>query len=474
MCMSKTEPKNALDLLLIRCPPPWDLTLPPIGIAYLSTYAKSRGIQTDAWDLSIKLFQEPGLEDIWDQMNVRRSRTHRFFAKASALAERAVEAILESGARYIGFSLHHRNVIFTERIVQMVRARDKSRIIIFGGPEVSLAHFTDALHKMTADLFVVGDGEQTLAEAILLHQKTGRFEPIPGLIIRKGNRFSELTPRPPILDLDSVPFPTWEEFALDQYRYLENDPKLPFLFSRGCVGNCSFCSDPMFSGQYRTRSAAHAVAEMKHHIEQVGIHHFVFNDLLCNGNPEALEALCDRITQEKLAVRWRSYAVMSSKLTPNLLQKMRRAGCYALEFGMESGSDHVLKLMHKRFNAKIAEQTLRDCTHVGIQACINIVVGFPGEMQEDFQETLDFISRNKDCIHTLINLGTLDRTPGSEIDRFPEKFGVIPDPATGSWKTNDGNDRPERIRRLEQVLTLIKELRIPLNITNCEGIPYRP
>ena len=471
---SFTHPTGDLDCLLICCPP-WDITKPPINIAYLSTFLKSKGINVDAWDLNIKFYnavRETKLGDLWNMMSqntvLPEEMTDRFFAGAPKLVEDFVDHILNSGARHIGFSVHYRNILFTERMVKMIREQNPNRKIIYGGPEVAVAFRTNQLDAMHADAFVIGEGEQTLLEAIRTYNKNGRYEPIPGLIVAKTRKTDTFEPRDPIKKLDDIPFPTYEEFDLGEYHPDEGVVNLPFLFSRGCIGRCSFCMDHFISGRNRNRTPASAVEEIKNHMKQYGVIYFSFNDLICNGSPKSLGEFCDLLIKENLGIYWWSYAVIRRGLTYELFHKMKRSGCLSINFGLESASDNVLKLMNKYYDSDIAEQTIRNCSRAGIQTSINIIVGFPGESRRDHQDTLDFLKRNKDYLQSVVNLGTLMLTPGSDLSLNPDKYGVKFDPKRHTWFTDDGLDIEERNLRASEIQSQLQTLGIPLVIINKE------
>ena len=468
------EHTGDLDFLLVVCPP-WDITRPPINIAYLSTYLKSKGFRCDAWDLNIKFFnavQDTPLGELWNMMSqntvMPEEMTDRFFEGAQHIVEDFAERILKSGAMHIGFSVHTRNIVFTERMAQMILARDPERVIIYGGPEVAVAYKLGQIPGLTAHAYVLGEGEETLVEALQVHQEKGRFEPLPGLLLVEDGQTTPFEPRRPIKNLDSIPHPTWEEFDLNEYHPYEGIVNLPFLYSRGCIGKCSFCMDHFISGRHRARSAKNAVAEIKHHMKKYGVIYFAFNDLICNGSPKSLGEFCDELIKENLNIFWWSYAVIRKGLTQELFNKMKTSGCLSINFGMESASNHVLKLMNKYYTAEIAEETIRACSRAGIQTSINIIVGFPGETNEDHQDTLDFVKRNKDYINSVVNLGTLMLSPGSPLHMFPENFGVKMEEGRNTWFTDEGLDLTERNRRLEETKQMLETLGIALIIINQE------
>ena len=481
---------NDYDLCLIMCPP-WDVGRPPINIAYLTEFMRSKGYRVWTKDLNISLYNEVGkrefflkslsgevrrceLAELWDVMSQNELNAERmteiFFTRAEDAIDRWVDEILETNARYIGFSTHYRNILFTDRMVQKIREKDPSRVIIYGGPEVAAAFSMDSLESMEADVFVVGEGEMSLWEFLETHGTSGEFKPIDGVIYRIDGRLTEYRPRAPIADLDTLPYPTYDYFDLSEYNPIPSFMDLPYLFSRGCTGNCSFCMDHYMAGRFRSRSPQHAVDEIKYHLERYGIYKFHFNDLICNGNPKALERFCDMVIEQGLRIKWRSYAVIHPKMTPELFEKMRAAGCISLNFGLESASNKILKLMNKYYTAELAERVIRDSSNAGIDTNINIIVGFPGETREDFEDTLNFLKRNKNYINMVDNLSTLMLSPGTLITKRPELFNVTVETQRHTWHDDVGNTIEVRNHKLKECQRLLESLKIPVGIINQELI----
>ncbi|HDH97201.1 MAG TPA: radical SAM protein, partial [Proteobacteria bacterium] len=359
---SKMGGDYELALLMV---PPWDIEKPPLNIAFLAEFMRAHGHKVWVKDLNISFYNEvhsrrwsvqrgqksvKRLDMLWEMMSQNWidpvQMTDVFFEHASDEIEREVNEILDTGARFIGISVHYRNVFFANRLARMIRERDPERIVIFGGPEVSADQRTGKMHELDADALVIGEGEHTLLEFLKANanRRKGELEPVAGSVVRlEGNDFTPYEPRPLIADLDSLPWPTYSDFDVFSYHPEPMPPRLPFLSSRGCIGKCSFCMDHYIAGRFRHRSPENAVAELKHHIERYKVFDFSFNDLLCNGNPKALERLAKKIIDENLRINWWSYAMIHKGMTYELFKTLRRSGCVNIDFGMEAASNKVLK-----------------------------------------------------------------------------------------------------------------------------------
>ncbi|MFA5146524.1 MAG: radical SAM protein [Candidatus Omnitrophota bacterium] len=465
------------DILLVLCPP-WDITMPPLGISYLSSYLKHKGYRALVFDANIYLFNTVNHEyRRWWNTNAYELWVHErsFDTELSdAFGDRfdeLAEEIISTDTKCIGFSVHYANRLFTVELARRVRKRDRTRVMIFGGPGCSTEEQRALIPQDIADVFVVGEGEEALAEVLKdLHEKGG-IRHVPGTIINEKGPLSGHMPRQPIADLDTMTFPTFEEFHLDLFTL----PRLPLLTSRGCIGRCSFCNDHGMLFPYRQRTARHVMEEIRYHAAHNKVANFSLKDLLCNGNARELELLCDMIIKEDMKIVWDSQAIPNRSLTRRLLAKMKKAGCNTLIYGVESCSDNVLRRMRKSFTKKDVSRVLKNTKRAGIKAFINIIVGFPGESESDFMETYDFIKRHISCINAVSSLNTCLVNYGSDLQRRPQKYNIAAPEQGGidsmRWQGLDGNTFELREERLGKISKLFSDFGVDCGYSNTSAPP---
>ncbi len=452
-----------VDILLVLCPP-WDITMPPLGIAYLSTYLKKKGLRPLVLDVNISLYNIINKEDRkWWHQNYYNawSKEQDFLPLYQAFEDEFDEianTMLSVKTKFIGFSINFANRLFTIELMKRIKKANENIKIIAGGFGCVTGHMRSLIPKDLIDVFVIGEGEETLYQIIERFNKGDNISDIPGVIVNERGVFSEFVPRKPILSLDSMPYPTFEEFNLAFYQ----SSTLPLLMSRGCIGHCSFCNDHKMSFPYRFKSAEYLFEEIKFHFDRYHITNFSFKDLLCNGNPRELEKFCDLVYGSGLKINWDSQAIPKKDLTRPLLMKMKRAGCCTLIYGVESLSNKILKVMGKYFMKEDVKQVLEDTFICGIQAYINIIVGFPGETEEDFMETYNFIKDNRKHISRIGALSTCLVNNDSDLEDNSQKYGLIfKDDHTVraiAWEDNTGNNLAVRKERLAKIADLLKEL----------------
>ena len=405
---------------------PWYPLLPPLGLAYVSKYVRSKGYEVLLFDFNAKLYNNCDSErkKFWDISTISRipypQLVEIFREKFCEEIEDLISLLAQRSEPIIGFSTNYLNVKVASYIAKGVKEKNQNKIIVFGGPGCFWDYDRNNVLPGSVDFFVIGEGERPFFELVDNFYKGKSLKGIAGIISGNENRQVKTNP---IMNLDEIPFPDFKEFDLNDYGCGE-DRALPLLTSRGCISKCSFCVDYMMCNPFRMRSPEHVVAEIEYHIKEYNIQNFSFNDLLCNGDLRKLERICDLIIDKKLNIKWGSYAIARGDMSLELLQKMRKAGCTTICYGIESGSNKVLKAMHKIYTAEDAERTLRLTHQAGIKATFNIIIGHPQEGSKEFKETLSFVKRNKDYIDSVINVSTLFINPTASLGREPQKYGL--------------------------------------------------
>jgi radical SAM superfamily enzyme YgiQ (UPF0313 family) len=180
------------------------------------------------------------------------------------------------------------------------------------------------------------------------------------------------------------------------------------------------------------------------------VNYISFNDSLINGTPRELEKFCDLVIESGLKFSWGGMALIRKEMTYDLFVKMKKAGCYNLAWGMESGCQAVLELMHKRFfNMDIAKEVIKAAYKAGISQSISLIVGFPGETEEMLLETKTFLNEYKDYF-AVVGVQPMMIAKNSLVYDKSELFGVDCKDDWLKWQTTDGtNNYDIRLKRLE-------------------------
>jgi radical SAM superfamily enzyme YgiQ (UPF0313 family) len=458
---------------LVQCPG-WGRDCPPYALAILSAYLRREGVGVRGFDLNNSLYHgvPEAYHKLWDDKDYyvfweNPSRVAQLLQENPAVVNRFVREILDTGAPVIGFTTHTTSFLVSLEMARRIKREDPSRVVAFGGPQCSRAQAGNYfISEPCVDLVCLLEGEEVLVEAVRQVRETGGLtRPIPGTLMRVDGKPVDNGDRPLIEDLDSLPFPDYSDFAEGITGRLYRQPeRLEIFDSRGCVRRCHFCSEWQFWRRFRTMSGDRVYAEMAHQRKLFPqVDYFYFIGSLLNGDLRALSRLCDRILEDGAQVRFAGQAIVRPDMNREFVQRLAKAGCRWLGFGIESGSQRVLRSMNKHFTVANAEQVLKDCHDAGISVQINIIFGPPGETREDFQQTLDFLRRVRPSIDTVLasqSFTVVDK--GTIYNTNPELFQLTGTDHHLFWESADGsNTYPERLRRYEEFCRLALELGVP-------------
>ena len=283
---------------------------------------------------------------------------------------------------------------------------------------------------------------------------------------------------PRLQNIDQIPFPTYKGFDMDSYT---DNRFVSILGSRGCIRKCSFCNDTVMWGKpFRMRSAENVVGEMEYCVEKHDKQIFKFNDLILNGSISFLNRFSELLIQKRfkarhfndyLPIEWHGQIAVRKDMDFPLFKKMKYAGFTVANIGVESFSNNVLRLMNKGYSSDEAIRFLKHLKEAGIEIQINMIVGFPGETEDDFKENQDYLLKAAPYIDYVGSISTCGIGPGAELYANPEKFNIdIKDHFY--WYTKDGkNDICVRIERYKRLLEFLKREKIrTLNVSEPDSM----
>lgn len=465
------DDNQAVRIALVQAPS-WGVYDPPVALAQLSSYLKQRGFKVKSWDLNIDLYnkRKDEYKTIWaNEQTVfwcNKDNVREFLKANQVYIQRYIKEILEFNPLVVAFSVNVASLHATSQLARMIKDKRPDIDIVIGGPSFCVpADLDSILNNEPIDIIVMGEGEETLAELSEMLAASRDLSQCQGICFKQEGKIFKTRPRPVIKNLDELPFLDFSDMPLDIY-----DPPghlgkhVSLMASRGCILKCVFCAPREYWLGFRMMGARRIYDEIKFHVKNYPqIEHVEFLDLLINGNMKVVTEFCDLVIAEPLKgdLRWHANAIIRPQMTPGVCKKMRQAGCHHLTFGIESGSQRVLDLMQKHYRIEDADRVLKNVHDAGITVTCNFMFGFPGEREEDFQQTLDFVRRNAKSIDTAYpsrSFCTIE--PHSYMERHMDELGIAPNPVNNTyWESLDGkNNYPERVRRCEEFSLLVDSL----------------
>lgn len=429
---------SGLDIALVDCPAR-NLALMPNGLGYVHNALKRAGLRFQTFDFDIvayhrfhmhRLFDVGGTVmladgrelpvdpwqaehyDLWNEGPVVD-----FF---KPLIEEAAQAIIAARPKVLGLSIQECNETLSRHLVRRVKAALPEIIILVGGfscynPDVGLRAFPEA------DYMCIGEADLTVGPLVTALARGKQVKNVPGVLSRFDSPGRQFIPAPMPQDLDKLDFPRYEWFDLSIYRNFNGYQLTPVIASRGCRwSRCTFCAERFY---WRIRSDKNFVDELEWLADQ-GCSLYMFNESDLNGMPEKVIEICDEIIRRGINVRLTGQLRIHKKSDRAFYRKLREAGVVALRFGVDAFSETTLRLQKKGYTTEMISQNLRDCWEAGIFTEVNWVIGVPGETDEDTEEGIQLILKNRDYIGRLANINPLILINGSVYWIDPEAHGI--------------------------------------------------
>ena len=473
-----------IDIALVAIPR-LNIDAPPMGIASIKGSVVASGYSAKCFDSNINLYHSVGFDtwlelDNYFQTDLRytgtsldgagsreinfinivqkRKKELRCYNEYSNFLETEIKKILEHEPEWIGISVFSVNsVISTVNFLSILKQINPDQKVIAGG--------------MGLSSFGLGGnsnfGEFLVAENLITTYISGEGE-LAIIDLLKDGKESKFTPQ--INDLNSLAFPNYDDFDLSLYPGKEN--MVYITGSRGCVRACTFCDINSLWKKFRYRSGDNIAAEILEGYKKYNTTDFYFTDSLINGNMKEFVKLLDTIIDYKeqgllpddLMFGGQFIARPINRFPEEYYAKMQAAGVYNISVGMESGSDRVLADMRKGTTRDDHDFMMQMLQKYGIRINLLMLIGYPTETEEDFQDTLDMIKDYKRYSDSGIIWGivlgkTMVVLPNTPIADNADHWSIAYDD-TGNWfsKDNETLTYHERVKRRMRAGRLCEEL----------------
>jgi radical SAM superfamily enzyme YgiQ (UPF0313 family) len=273
-------------------------------------------------------------------------------------------------------------------VAKMAKEVRNDCIVLIGGSHATFLPHQTLKECEFIDIVVREEGEETVQE-LLKAVENGEIEKVKGITFRKGGHIVSSEPRPFIKDLDEIPFPSWDLLPIDKYQFY-GKRYMAMLTSRGCPFGCSFCaSSRLFGGFWRCRSPENVLEEIKTIYENYKIRNIEFIDDTFTLNIRRAEEICNGIIEQGLDISWGASSRVDT-LTKGLVEKMKKAGCWILFLGIESGCQKILDAIGKRITVEQVRKAVKTVKQAGIKILGSFILGFPQDDDESIKQTINF------------------------------------------------------------------------------------
>ncbi len=320
-------------------------------------------------------------------------------------------AILEEAPDVVGITAVTAQYPSARRLAEVAKEVDPTIVTVLGGTHATSLPAQALREAPCLDYLVAGEGELTMRELLAgLEQGNLRPAEVLGLVWRDGEEIRRNPPRPSLRELDRLPFPLRDNLVWPQ----DIQPAFyqAMVTLRGCPYRCIYCAVPSSNDRKtRYRSATNVVDEIEQLRTRYRIPYLFFHDSVFTLNRKRTVRICEQMLERGQVVPF-ACQTRADRVTPELLDLMKRAGCHQIFFGIESGDVDSLKKIKKSMALETIREAVAWVKERGIRCTGFFMVGFPWENEALIRQTADFA-----CAIDLdaISLFSATPLPGTEL-----------------------------------------------------------
>lgn len=339
-------------------------------------------------------------------------------------ADEVIEQVRLARPKIIGIGGLITTYGWIKNITPRLRAAVPGSKIMLGG-SVGTSIIETALHNLNVDVITIAEADHTVVELVQALLNDEPLDDIAGLAYMQDGKVCVTKERPLIDDLDSLPLPAWDMFPMETY--LANPvvgvgKDIDIISSRGCPFPCKYCYR-IFGRKYRTRSAEHVVSEVEKLKADYDIDFISFQDDCFVVDKKRVFAICDLLDAKGLsqAIRW-SCTGRVTVCDLDMMKRMRASGCVSISYGIESGSETILKAMGKNASLEQAAAAINNARLAGVRTPVSFMIGYPGETRDTVMETVAFCKKMNIPLSALMFTCPYPGTPLYKEVRDTEQF----------------------------------------------------
>jgi anaerobic magnesium-protoporphyrin IX monomethyl ester cyclase len=349
-------------------------TNPPLGVAYIAAYIRSKGYG----DVEI-------LDPTFEDMNYVFNRLEK------------------TDYDVLGISSYTMNYNLSLKFAKYVKSKNKNCKIVFGGIHPTIL-YEDVIKENITDYVVIGEGEYTFYELLETIKNSGNLNTVDGLVFKQNGQIIKNKDRVLIQDLNSLPFPARDLLPMKNYlnanygrtAWSVKQPATSIVTTRGCPFHCTYCSSHlMFGRKTRYRSIENILSEIDHLAEKYNIKGLSIVDDTFIINKDHIYKFVDELKKRKYKMEFICNGRVDT-IDKGVLAALKSVGCEGIAFGVESGSQDVLdNILKKGIKLEQVKDAFKWSYEVGIPTDGYFMIGIPGETEEDIKETIRFSKQLK-------------------------------------------------------------------------------
>ena len=348
--------------------------IPPIGLGYLKACLLKEGFK------EVKVVDMGGLK-----------------------VESIREIIHTESPEIVGITTFTDTRVNTLKAVAIAKEINPQVKTILGGVHATVMYQQIMENYPAVDIICRGESERTIVELFQALSNADDLRKVKGIVYRQDGEIVVTEEREKIRDLDTLPFPNYDDLDLKKYQHEKGKPVASIITSRGCPFSCRYCSSHSVWGNWRPRSISNVLDEIEWLVSEYGYEVVWIVDDIFTVNKARTKEFCQGILNRGLHIKWR-LGTRVDCVSLEMLELMKAAGCHWIAFGVESGSPTILKNLNKKERIEDVVNAIAWCKKVGIENQFNVLIGAPGETRATIEETRNLIKKTRPTHVTTSNL----------------------------------------------------------------------
>jgi anaerobic magnesium-protoporphyrin IX monomethyl ester cyclase len=304
-----------------------------------------------------------------------------------------VGAVKNAGADIVIMECSTPSIRYDLLTAEKLKAEVSDIFVVLVGSHPTFFHKEILMENEFVDVICRGEFDLTVRDIAFALSNGGGLREIKGISFRDGNGVHINEERPLIMNLDDLPFPARHIVKIEPYLagICSGNRPTTMVSSRGCPYKCVFCLWPetLYGRVFRARSPENVVDEIEQAVKEYHVDEIYFDDDCLTLIKERLLKICELIKKRDIEVKWICQSRVDT-VDEEMLKEMKEAGCHYVEFGVESGSQEMLKAMKKGIRLDSARKAFELCKKIGLKTQAFFLFGLPGENDETFRETVEF------------------------------------------------------------------------------------
>lgn len=347
---------------------------PPLGLLYVSAWLEKHGYDNEVFDSTFSSF---------DTLKGR---------------------LLQSPPDVLAIYTNLMTKLNVLKIIELVRSNEalKSTKIVLGGPEVR--NHKENFLRSGADVLVLGEGEETMLELVQCYDQNKGIEGVQSIAYLKGDGVVETPERMLMKDLDELPLPNRAKIDMQAYfsawKNKHGESAISINTMRGCPYTCKWCSRAVYGLSYRRRSPKHVVDEIEAIQRDYEVDSAWFVDDVFTVSHKWLQGFVEELESKNVMLPFECIT-RADRMNEEVIQLLKRAGCFRVWIGAESGSQRIIDKMDRRVDVQKVREMIIKAQEAGIQAGTFIMLGYPGETEEDIEETVNHLKTSNPDYFTI-------------------------------------------------------------------------